>query len=246
MHNFHFKKLVLFFFLIFLGLLSACAKAVHPVSSLSPESFFSIKEKLQALPNRKIQHLSGLAQVSLEGHGRHESFDIALKIEAPDRLEIQVMDDLGQVQSSLKADGAEVFWQDFVSRDTRRFPQNADVFQKTWGLPLTVEAFIAAMLGHLDPEEAIEQVEALAREQSHALLQIDRVDDRVVLQADTNLLQSYSLRKKPRSKHWNYRVEYRDYRPQDGYEFPQEIQWNFRKPKISVLMHWSDVKLKEY
>lgn len=207
------------------------------------ESFSLAKEKLQALPSLKIRSLSGLAQVSLEGHGRRESFDIALKMEAPDRLEIQVMDDLGQVQSSLKADGVEVIWQDFSTGEVRRFPQDAEALQKTWRLPLTVESFIAALLGHLDPEEPIEQVAAVGEGQGPAWLQIDRVSDRIVLGASGEGLQSYSLRKKPRSKQWKYHVEYRDYRRQEGYEFPQEIEWNFRKPKFLVLMRWNDIKL---
>lgn len=129
----------LFPFLILAVFLSACAKAPPKTAAVV------------SLP--RFQSLSSFVQVRVNAKGKMESFDAALLIRTPDKLRIEIMDDLGQVVSRIVANGSQVLWHRPVDQEYMLLPQDEKTLKKTLRLPLSIASFIQGMLlGDLPPE----------------------------------------------------------------------------------------------
>lgn len=84
-----------------------------------------------------------------------DSFDAALLIQAPDKMRIEILDDLGQVVSRLVADGSELLWYDPQAEEYSKISQEKNSLKKFFRLPISVEDFIQGMLiGSLKVEKS--------------------------------------------------------------------------------------------
>lgn len=93
-----------------------------------------------------LHSLSAWAEVDLSVKGRAESFQAALLAEGPDRLRIQILDDLGREKALLIANGRQVYWWNRREGGPQIYPQDPKVLRKTLKLPLGVQEFIAQLL----------------------------------------------------------------------------------------------------
>lgn len=99
------------------------------------------------IPQQELHSISGLAEVDIKARGRTESFQAAFLAKQPNRLRIQILDDLGQEQALLVANGQEVLWRNRKEGIQKILPQDAEVLKKTLRLPLGLEEFITRILG---------------------------------------------------------------------------------------------------
>jgi outer membrane lipoprotein-sorting protein len=105
------------------------------------------------IPPSPLQSLAGFADVDIKTHGRSESFQAALLAQSPNLLRIQILDDLGQEQALLVANGREVMWKDRREGTQQIFPQDPKVLKKTLHLPVALEEFIARLLEGTSPKQ---------------------------------------------------------------------------------------------
>ncbi len=52
-----------------------------------------------------------------------------------------------------------------------------------------------------------------------------------------------SYEKSENSKKWKYRVHYREYSQVSKKQFPHQIEWEFRKPHVRILMNLSEIEI---
>jgi hypothetical protein len=228
--------------LFFLAFVTACAKAPPQTSSsgagrqaVDPE----LAEKLGlavreiAANQSGLDYLSAFAQVSVERGKQRRLFDAVLQVAKPNRLSLQVLNDLGQEIARVVADGETVYFHENESGRSERFAQNSDALRKTLRLPLSIDDLVDRLLLRL-PDSPVLQVE---RELSAAELPphwITRQDDALRLDGRGPRLSLYES--KPAGKSWRYRVDYSDYTRVGGREFPQRIAWSFRKPSLNLTL----------
>ncbi|HKX13394.1 MAG TPA: DUF4292 domain-containing protein, partial [bacterium] len=99
-----------------------------------------------AASQAKLDYLSAFAQVSVERGKQRRLFDAVLQVAAPNRLSLQVLNDLGQEVATVVADGETVYFHDNESGRTERFVQNGDALRKTLRLPLSVDDLVDRLL----------------------------------------------------------------------------------------------------
>jgi outer membrane lipoprotein-sorting protein len=105
------------------------------------------------IPQRPLHSLAGFAEVDLKTRGRSESFQAALLAQGPNRLRIQILDELGQERALLVANGHEVMWWDRREGIQKILPQDPQVLRKTLRLPLGLEEFVALLLNGTAPQQ---------------------------------------------------------------------------------------------
>jgi outer membrane lipoprotein-sorting protein len=103
------------------------------------------------IPRKPLHSLSGFADVDIKSGGRSESFQAALLAERPNRLRIQILDDLGREQALLVANGHQVLWLNRREGIKKILAQDPEVLKKTLRLPVGLEEFIARLLGGNSP-----------------------------------------------------------------------------------------------
>jgi hypothetical protein len=91
--------------------------------------------------------------VDLVVRGRSESFQAALIAQSPNRLRIQILDELGREQALLVANGREVLWLNRREGIQKILPQDPEVLKKTLRLPMGLEEFVARLLEGNSPEQ---------------------------------------------------------------------------------------------
>ncbi len=152
--------------------------------------------------------LSAYVQVNLQVKKKTQSFDVALLLESPDKLHLEILDDLGQVHYRIIADGSQILWHDAQANRYTLLEQDEKALKKILKLPLTVTEFIQRMLLQI-PEE-----------------------------------------KKTKDKKFLYCVRYGNFTslefsntPGTGNFFPQIMDWEFKKPKITMHLELSAVEI---
>lgn len=151
-------------------------------------------------PRTPLQSLAALADVDVKARGKTESFQAALLAQSPNRLRIQILDDLGQEQALLIANGRQVMWWNRRDGIQKILPQDPTVLKKTLKLPLGLEEFIARLL------------------------------------EGTSLGQN-SL------EHPQYQIVTEELEDTPEGPYPRQWTWNFRKPKATLSMFFSQLKL---
>ncbi len=96
--------------------------------------------------------LSAYVQLKLQAKRKTQSFDVAMLLESPDKLHLEILDDLGQVHYRIIADGIQILWHDAQANTYSLIPQDKKALKKILKLPLTVTEFIQRMLLQI-PEE---------------------------------------------------------------------------------------------
>lgn len=181
----------------------------------------------------KLGYLSAFAQVSVERGKQRRLFDAVLQVAAPNRLSLQVLNDLGQEVARVVADGETVYFHENESGRTERFVQNGDALRKTLRLPLSVDDLVDRLLLRL-PEDPVLQVERELPAAEPPLHWVMRQDDALQVDSQGPRLRLYEA--KPAGRAWRYRVDYSDYFQVEGREFPQRIAWSFRKPSLQLTL----------
>jgi outer membrane lipoprotein-sorting protein len=105
------------------------------------------------IPQQPLHSLAGFAEVDIKARGRAESFQAALIAELPNRLRIQILDDLGQERAVLVANGREVMWWDRREGTQKILPQDPQALKKTLRLPIGLEEFVNALLEGTKPQQ---------------------------------------------------------------------------------------------
>lgn len=105
------------------------------------------------IPHSPLKSLAAYAEVDLKVRGRSESFQAALLAQQPNRLRIQVLDEIGQEQALLVANGHQVMWRNRREGIQKILPQDPQVLRKTLRLPLGLEEFVARLLEGTQPNQ---------------------------------------------------------------------------------------------
>ncbi|HCU23443.1 MAG TPA: hypothetical protein DF383_00360 [Deltaproteobacteria bacterium] len=197
-----------------------CVKA-PPRTALDAEQSRSIAERLKNLP--QDSSLSAFVQVKVQGGGRSEIFDAALLVLPPNRLLIQILDELGQERLKVVADGSQVLFYDATEAMYSLFPQKPEALKKTLRLPIEIEALVDRLLRRLPPSSIL-SVEAADAENCSW---VQRENDRLCLEEKSLRVFEAKL---PQEK-WTYRV---------NYQWPQ-VEVKFRRPKIDLVMEFKDI-----
>lgn len=213
---------------------SACSKT-PPRSALDAAISANLQRQLEALSREReqIPGISAFAQVKLSAGGRSELFDAALLARPPDKLYLQILDDLGQERARVVADGAQVLFFDAQENRYEQFPQNSEALKKTLKLPLSVEELIDRLLARLPPQNTA-QWSATKENEDHDLhYWVRRDQDRLGLQATPLRLSVYeALSAKGQ---WKYRVSYGE----------NAMLWTFRRPKAKLSLSFQSIDLQK-
>jgi len=233
--------------LTLLPFLSACVKAT-PQSAASAakrqvvgaELAENLGASVQRIAHRQaeIEYLSAFAQVSVERGKQRRLFDAVLQVAPPNRLSLLVLNDLGQEMARVVADGETVYFHESESGKTQRFAQDQDALRKTLRLPLSIDDLVDRLLLRL-PSSPILQVEQELSAGELPPYWVIRQEDNLRLSSSLPRLSLYEA--KASGKSWRYRVDYSDYASVDGRDFPQRIDWNFRKPTLSLTLKLQQV-----
>lgn len=233
--------------LVLLVFLSACVKA--PPRSAADRQAVDPAQARQlglvvqeiAASQAKLDYLSAFAQVSVERGKQRRLFDAVLQVAAPNRLSLQVLNDLGQEVATVVADGETVYFHENESGRTERFVQNEDALRKTLRLPLSIDDLVDRLLLRL-ADAPILQVERELSAAEPPLHWVVRQDDALQVDSQGPRLRLYEA--KPASQAWRYRVDYSDYAKVEGREFPQRIAWSFRKPSLQLTLKLQQIAFK--
>jgi len=215
---------------LFLG---ACVKA-PPRSSSDPARLQHASE-LRSAFEAKSQSLAGLkayAQVRVRGGGKTESFDAAILIGTPDKLRVEILDDLGQTRLRLIADGVQVFWEDLNQGTQETLVQDEKALQKTLRLPIRIEDFIQRMLLEFP------QGNILGSAANPNLAEERIILDNYEVSLDPKSSQLSEVKKTHGGT--AYRVAYAQYAPSRPRAYPQELSWKFSKPKVEIQITLKD------
>ncbi len=208
---------------------AACVKA-PPRSALQPPQAGD-ERWLGEVRGRALKSLKSYAQVKAEHGNQSQSFDAAIVMQAPDRLKIEVINDLGETLLRLDADGERVVYENLREGTRDEIAQSQLAFQKVFKLPLSLEEFIA-VLSRLIPDAPIVGV---GETSGHR--EIELPQDRLEIDTATGQLLSWEkLKAKGQSSKVRYRVSYSDYGMQDGVMVPSQIVWQFMRPKVRVTL----------
>lgn len=212
------------------GFLIACAKT-PPRSALDASTSATLQRELDAFAARQAElpGLSAFVQVKLSAGGKSELFDAALLARPPDKLFLQILDDLGQERARVVADGAQVLFFDAQENRYERIPQDGEALKKTLRLPLSVEELIDRLLKRLPPEAAAGWEAPAKQDPPGVRYWVRRSGDRLGLGAAPLDLASYEAIS-PSGK-WSYRIDYG----------PNAMQWTFRRPKARLSLSFQDL-----
>ncbi|MDL1871927.1 hypothetical protein FBR05_06950 [Deltaproteobacteria bacterium PRO3] len=210
--------------------LLACAKA-PPRTALDAATSAGLQQELDAYARRRAElpGLSAFVQVKLSAGGKNELFDAALLASPPDKLYLQILDDLGQERARVVADGAQVLFFDAQENRYERIPQDGEALKKTLRLPLSVEELIDRLLKRLPPQAEARWEAANDKHNTEIRYWVRRGGDRLGLGAAPLDLASYEAIS-PSGK-WSYRIDYG----------PNAMQWTFRRPKARLSLSFQDL-----
>lgn len=224
---------------IFVSLLPACVKTPPQSAAktgnrqvVEAAQAQTVQAKLQSFQDKQagLGYLSAFAQVSIERGKQRRLFDAVIQAAPPNRISIQVLNDLGQEIARVIADGHEVYFQDKESGRSQIFAQDGESLRKTLRLPIRIEDLVDRLLLRL-PNSPVLQVEQEINATTPTYWVL-RQDDSLRFDGEATRLGLYES--KPAGKSWNYRVEYSDYKRIDGRDFPERIVWNFHKPSLKM------------
>jgi outer membrane lipoprotein-sorting protein len=209
----------------------ACTKR-PPQTPLSLEKRSQAEKLLEQLSHQnKLHSLSAFVQVKLQIKGKNESFDAAILMSLPNKLRIEVLDDLGQVSSRIVADGSHVLYVDANAGEYALLDQETQALKKILHLPLSVEEFIFRMLLKFPSAEILSLEEPTVVERS--------VDQLRVNQGPLSL-EAYAAKRDLNTKKFLYRVEYRQYQSKGSIYYPRDIKWSFEKPRVVMGLEMKD------
>ena len=237
------KKILIFILCLFASLplciFSSCAKP-PPQTSLNLENR-NHAETLGAQLSRQneLHSLSAYIQFSVDAKGKHQSMNAALLISAPNKLRIEILDDLGQLHSRLIADGSQVLWYDADEDSYALISQQDQAMKKILQLPISIEEFIQRMLLKYSPSETTGVTE------NSESLEIERTSDRLTLNLKPLVLKAFAKKKDSAKKKNLYEIKYNNYTSQDRFTYPQEIIWQFQKPKVKMTLQMKDLALNQ-
>ena len=216
------------FFLFFAG----CAKQA-PRTALDASQSAPLQKELDALARgrARIPSLSAFVQVKLSAGGRSELFDAALLAKPPDKLLLQILDDLGQERARFVADGTRVLFFDAQENHYQHFDQDGEALKKTLKLPLSVDDLIDRLIGRLPVEEVTRWEKAVAADGPDPVYWAWRKNDRLGLTQAPLRLKDYEALTS--SKNWSYRVRYLE----------DQMQWSFRRPKMRLTLIFQEFDL---
>lgn len=219
-----------FLLLALLAALLACAKA-PPRTALDAATSAGLQQELDAYARRRAElpGLSAFVQVKLSAGGKSELFDAALLARPPDKLFLQILDDLGQERARVVADGASVLFFDAQENRYERIPQDGEALKKTLRLPLSVEELIDRLLKRLPPQAEARWEAANGKNMPEIRYWVRRGGDLLGLVAPPLDLASYEALN-PSGK-WSYRIDYG----------PNAMQWTFRRPKARLSLSFQDL-----
>lgn len=212
---------------------AACVKA-PPQTAGVPLPLGQAQALLADYQNRPaLRSLSAFADASVEYRGRKEFFSAAILAQSPNRLRIELMDDLGQTLARLSSDGSNVVWWDSRSGETQSFAPGDPALQKAFRIPLSVEDFVSRLLLQIPKDEnlAIRELEG-----SGGLREIDRLSDRLVFSGSPPTLVRYEKKRSAGNKKALYAV---------AYEGPDDLIWDFFKPRFQMKIKWRDTVWNE-
>jgi len=210
--------------------LLACAKA-PPRTALDAATSAGLQQELDAYARRRAElpGLSAFVQVKLSAGGKSELFDAALLARPPDKLFLQILDDLGQERARVVADGASVLFFDAQENRYERLPQDGEALKKTLRLPLSVEELIDRLLKRLPPQAAARWEATGDKDNTEIRYWVRRGGD--ILGLDSPPLELASYEAVGSSGKWSYRIEYG----------PKVMQWKFRRPKVQLTLSFQDL-----
>lgn len=220
---------------------TACVKA-PPQTAGIPLPLDQAQVLLAGYQNRPaLRSLSAFADASVEYRGRVEFFSAAILAQSPDRLRIELMDDLGQTLARLISDGKAVTWWDSRSGETQSFAPGDPALQKAFRIPLSVEDFIARILLRIPEDEILEFREL---EGNPPLQWIDRTADRLAFEGATLILKTYEKKKTAGKSKPLYAVEY-GYSGASSSTYPTQMKWAFFKPAFQMKLKLREVGSNE-
>ena len=232
------KKIILP--ILFLALSSCAPKQSKPSVARPIVLTETIQKALNSLtqPPIPLDSLSGFAEVEVEVRGRKQFMQMALLAQEPNRLRISLLDDLGQEQGRLVADGHRVLWINHREGIWEHLPQGDHSLKRVLKLPLTVEEFIQRILVKVPPGQPQE-----AKTLTQNSAELSRNLDRYEIQMSPPRLKNWENFSHSRQKKRRFKVSYEDYQNQSEREFPQTFRWDFRKPKARVLLEFLSLSL---
>jgi outer membrane lipoprotein-sorting protein len=216
-----------------------------PASILSKQAQDVLMEQLKQKAN--LQSLSGIIHFTVTRKNQTQSLEAAFILEAPNKLHLEIIDDLGQTQMRIIANGKNVLWWDAEKNNHQILDQNEKVLKKIFKLPLSVSDLVEALLSqesmlelkkiYTDPDFP-EQIYLQFSQKLTRLHQNNLTRDQVTFFKKKNL-------KKPLYQihyQWNAARPKEQAFPQQEL-FPEKLTWNFYKPKVRVELEFKNMTL---
>src|SRR4030095_4389221 len=112
----------------------SCVKA-PPKTIGSPRPLGEAEALIQKYQGSALQSLSAFADVTVEYRGKKEFFNAAVLAQAPARLRIELLNDLGETWGRLVSNGDRVTWWDARRGETLEFSHDDPALQKAFRIP---------------------------------------------------------------------------------------------------------------
>ncbi len=240
--RFHFICLVsLFFSGNFLYISQAQSLSASRQQTLSPTNQVDIQN--QFVQQHTLQSLSGWITLTVTYKDQASTYEGAFLLRSPNQMHLEILDDLGQAQVRVIANGKKVYWWSAKKNKSKILKQNQKVLKKIFKLPLKVDDLLTVLLQQ-NFSQKLQRIYMQA--DSPGLLFLQFPKKVMELNAEDLKIKHLKVFKKKKQKKVLYEIDYQWIEVTENLknkQYPKKLTWNFYKPKVKVEFEFKDIEL---